>query len=43
MWQNPLETADLVTYTEEILNEKLFLSNENKYFLLAFWNFHLIH
>ena len=23
MWQNPQETADLVTFTEEILNEKL--------------------
>ena len=28
MWQNPQETADLVTYTEEILNGKLhFLCN----------------
>ena len=23
MWPNPQETADLVTFTEEILNEKL--------------------
>ena len=23
MWRNPQETADLVTFTEEILNEKL--------------------
>ena len=23
MWPNPLETADLVTFTEEILNGKL--------------------
>ena len=23
MWPNPLETADLVTFTEEILNAKL--------------------
>ena len=23
MWPNPLETADLVTFTEEILKEKL--------------------
>ena len=23
MWTNPQETADLVTFTEEILNEKL--------------------
>ena len=28
MWPNPQETADLVTFTEEILNEKLhFLCN----------------
>ena len=28
MWPNPLETADLVTITEEILNDKLhFLCN----------------
>ena len=28
MWPNPLETADLVTFTEEILNGKLhFLCN----------------
>ena len=25
MWPNPQETADLVTFTEEILNEKLHL------------------
>ena len=25
MWPNPQETADLVTYTEEILNGKLHL------------------
>ena len=24
MWPNPQETADLVTFTEEILNEKLY-------------------
>ena len=24
MWPNPRETADLVTFTEEILNEKLY-------------------
>ena len=23
MWQNPQETADLITFTEEILNGKL--------------------
>ena len=29
MWPNPQETADLVTFIEEILNGKLhFLSNE---------------
>ena len=29
MWPNPQETADLVTYTEEILNGKLhFLCSE---------------
>ena len=32
MWPNPRETADLVTCTEEILNEKL-------HFLFAFVNF----
>ena len=26
MWQNPHETADLVTFTEEILNGKLHFS-----------------
>ena len=26
MWTNPLETADLVTYTEEILNGKFHFS-----------------
>ena len=26
MWPNPDETADLVTFTEEILNEKLHFS-----------------
>ena len=25
MWQNPQESADLVTFTEEIVNGKLFL------------------
>ena len=30
MWPNPQETADLVTFTEEILNEKLhFLCSES--------------
>ena len=30
MWPNPQETADLVTFTEEILNGKLhFLCNGN--------------
>ena len=35
MWLNPQETADLVTFTEEILNGKLhflckeFLQNQN--------------
>ena len=24
MWQNPQETADLITFTEEILNGKLY-------------------
>ena len=29
MWPNPLETADLVTFTDEVLNEKLqFLRSE---------------
>ena len=27
MWPNPLETADLVTFTEEILNGKLYFSS----------------
>ena len=31
MWPNPLETGDLVTFTEEILNEKLFLCSGNCY------------
>ena len=31
MWPNPLETADLVAFTEEILNEKLhFLCSVHK-------------
>ena len=25
MWPNPQETSDLVTFTEEIFNEKLFV------------------
>ena len=30
MWPNPKETADLVTFTEEILTEKLhFLCSDN--------------
>ena len=33
MWSNPLETADLVTFTEEILNGKLhFLCIKNSVF-----------
>ena len=29
MWPNPLKTADLVTFTDEVLNEKLqFLRSE---------------
>ena len=31
MWPNPQETVDLVTFTEEILNEKLtFLCSDGK-------------
>ena len=26
MWPNPLETADLVTFTEEVLNGKLYFA-----------------
>ena len=31
MWPNPLETADLVAFTEEILMENLF-------FCAVYWN-----
>ena len=37
MWPNPQETADLVTFTEEILNEKLhFCAVHLKEFTLMF-------
>ena len=32
MWPNPQEAADLVTFTEDILNEKLhFLNSESSF------------
>ena len=31
MWTNPQETADLVTFTEEIFSEKLHILCGNKY------------
>ena len=38
MWPNPQETADLVTFTEEILNRKLhFLCNDNNNYLISIW------
>ena len=37
MWPNAQETADLVTFTEEILNGKLhFLCSVDSYYELAF-------
>ena len=46
MWPNPQETADLVTFTEEIINGKLqflwsdkFLSTNEKLRFLLFWFF----
>ena len=35
MWPNPHETADLVTSTEEILNEKLRFLCSADYFILT--------
>ena len=29
MWPNPQETADLVTFTKEILNGKVFLCSDH--------------
>ena len=33
MWPNPQESADLVTFTEEILNEKLQFLRGDVYFI----------
>ena len=33
MWPNPQESADLVTFTEEILNEKLQFLRSDVYFI----------
>ena len=33
MWPNPLETADLVTFTEEILNGKLYFLYSGRRFM----------
>ena len=38
MWSNPQKTADLVTFTEEILNAKLHFFS-SVYILLLFWDF----
>ena len=38
MWPNPQKTADLVTFTEEILNAKLHFFS-SVYTLLLFWDF----
>ena len=35
MWPNPQETADLVTFTEEILNRKLHFLCSSSYLLLS--------
>ena len=38
MWQNPQDTADLVTFTEETLNEKLhFLCSDRVWILSLFF------
>ena len=33
MWPNPQESAELVTFTEEILNEKLQFLRSDVYFI----------
>ena len=39
MWPNPQETADLVTFTEEVLNGKLyFLSSKDHVTLWKLYN-----
>ena len=40
MWPNPQETADLVTFTEEILNEKFRFLFSVSYELLLFVYMH---
>ena len=42
MWPNPEETADVVTFTEEILNENLlFCTESNSKLCFIFW--HKLH
>ena len=36
MWPNPQETADLVTFTEEIFNGKLNFCVQNKPFIWSY-------
>ena len=43
MWPNPQEFADLVTFTEEIFNEKLDFLWSDRYFLyLTVWAEYMI-
>ena len=42
MWPNPQDTADFVTFTEEIFNGKLrFLCSVFHYIFIAFENYHM--
>ena len=45
MWPNPQETADLVTFTEEILNAKMYFlcSVSRRIFPLSLQNLFVLH